>query len=177
MSSIGTANPVTRLRVGSSREVTPAGGPTRRLSPAADRQPMGGTRRGPAGVVGPAAGAGDNDQATAGLLVPSGQLRISAVPGASLPAPRSGTPHPPNRTNLEAALRADPNREVTVAWHCARAVYHAADIAEDHHQAEQLLPICTPIPEIARLGQALRSLRSEFLAYFDIDRISTDPPR
>jgi transposase len=86
-----------------------------------------------------------------------------------------------NRAKLEAALQAgDPDLEVTIAWHCAqrlRAVYHADDIAVGRRQAEQLLTdlhTC-PIREIARLGRTLRSWRTEFLAYFDTDRVSNGP--
>jgi transposase len=86
-----------------------------------------------------------------------------------------------NRAKLEAALKdGDPDLEVTVTWHCAqrlRAVYHAADIAVGRRHAEQLLAdlhTC-PIPEIARLGRVLRSWRTEFLAYFDTERVSNGP--
>jgi transposase len=86
-----------------------------------------------------------------------------------------------NRTKLDAALRAgDPTYEVTLAWHCAqrlRAIYHADDLAAGRRQAERLLndlPTC-PIPEIARLGRTLNAWRTEFLAYFDTDRVSNGP--
>jgi transposase len=69
---------------------------------------------------------------------------------------------------------------VTLAWHCAqrlRAIYHADDLAAGRRQAERLLndlPTC-PIPEIARLGRTLNARRTEFLAYFDTDRVSNGP--
>ena len=85
------------------------------------------------------------------------------------------------RARLNAALHAgDPDWEVTLAWHCAqrlRAVYHTTNLADGRRRAEQLLhtlPSC-PIPEIARLGRTLRAWRSEFLAYFDTDRVSNGP--
>jgi transposase len=85
------------------------------------------------------------------------------------------------RARLEAALQAgDPQWEITVAWHCAqqlRAVYHADDLADGRQRARQLLtslPSC-PIPEIARLGRTLRAWRTEFLAYFDTNRVSNGP--
>jgi transposase len=84
-------------------------------------------------------------------------------------------------TRLNTALQAgDPDWEVTVAWQAAqrlRAVYHTEDLAEGRRQAAQLLeqlPTC-PIPEVARLGRTLRSWRTEFLAYFDTDRVSNGP--
>jgi transposase len=82
---------------------------------------------------------------------------------------------------LDAALEAgDPDWEVPVAWQAAqrlRAVYHTEHLAEGRRQAEQLLEqlhTC-PIPEVARLGRTLRSWRSEFLTYFDTDRVSNGP--
>ncbi len=82
---------------------------------------------------------------------------------------------------LDAALQTgDPDWEVTMAWQAAqrlRAVYHTENLADGRRQAEQLLEhlhTC-PIPEIARLGRTLRTWRTEFLAYFDTDRISNGP--
>jgi transposase len=85
------------------------------------------------------------------------------------------------RARLEAALQAgDPNLEVTVAWHCAqqlRSVYRTRDLTAGRRQAEQLLDRLhsCPVPEIARLGRTLRAWRTEFLAYFDTDRVSNGP--
>jgi transposase len=85
------------------------------------------------------------------------------------------------RAKLETALRAaDPNLEVTVAWHCyqqLRATFHHPDPREGRRDAEQLLHqlhTC-PIPEIARLGRTLRAWRAEFLAYFNTGGISNGP--
>jgi len=76
-------------------------------------------------------------------------------------------------SKLDGALAAgDPDGEVAMAWQCAqqlRAVYHAPTAHEGRRRGRRVLdsfPSC-PIPEVARLGQTLRSWRVEFLAYHD----------
>ncbi len=82
---------------------------------------------------------------------------------------------------LHTALAAgDPNGEVELAWQVAqavRAVYHTEHLAQGRRRAEQLLDTLhtCPIPEVARLGRTLRDWRTEFLAYFDTDRVSNGP--
>lgn len=58
-----------------------------------------------------------------------------------------------------------------------RAVYHTEHLAQGRRRAEQLLDTLHtyPIPEVARLGRTLRAWRTEFLAYFDTDRVSNGP--
>jgi len=77
------------------------------------------------------------------------------------------------RVRLERAWAADDRHlAVAVAWHCAqqlRACYHQASHREGQALAIQVLASFSwrPIPEVARLGRALRTWQREFLGYFD----------
>jgi len=82
---------------------------------------------------------------------------------------------------LDAALEAgDPDWEVTVAGKqpndCARSTTPSTwpRAGDKPNKLLEQLHTC-PIPEVARLGRTLRSWRSEFLAYFDTDRVSNGP--
>jgi hypothetical protein len=73
---------------------------------------------------------------------------------------------------LGAGLQAgDPHCEVTVAWHCyqqLRSAFSAASLHEGNriaHRVRDSFHTC-PVPEIARLGRALRTWRTQLVAYF-----------
>ena len=79
------------------------------------------------------------------------------------------------RARLEAAFTARAEHvEVEGAYRCAqqvRSAYHQASHAAGRAIAEKVLaalPTC-PIPEVARLGKALRQWRQAFLGYFDTE--------
>jgi transposase len=86
-------------------------------------------------------------------------------------------------SKLDGALAAgDPDGEVAMAWQCAqqlRAVYHAPTAQEvttpGPPGARLVSQLPDPIPEVARLGQTLRSWRVEFLAYHDTGGASNGP--
>ncbi|MDV8001438.1 transposase [Rhodococcus sp. IEGM 1408] len=74
------------------------------------------------------------------------------------------------------AVAADPrHEELFIAWqgaHELRQAYHHKNLETGRSAAEKVLatlPSC-PIPEIARLGRALRKWKDSFLAYWTTDR-------
>ena len=82
------------------------------------------------------------------------------------------------KSRLETAFAGrEEHVEVEVAWHAAqqlRDAYRHPDLAEGRKLAERApdsFPDC-PIPEIARLGRALKQWRDAFLAYWATDRSS-----
>ncbi|WP_291452562.1 transposase [Actinomyces sp. ICM47] len=84
---------------------------------------------------------------------------------------------------LRAAFTADEAHiSVEVAYHCAqqvRDVFHQDTPAQGQLLAAHLiqrLPAC-PIPEIARLGRALRKWKDALNAYFDTAGASNAPQR
>lgn len=128
-----------------------------------------------------------------GQIVEAGRRRVPqdtlgrrgglAIPGMGPPYPtdRGSTPDPETHSQIEREARA----RVTPRGHCvlellseaARGLPRPA-LARRRPMAENsdAFPSC-PIPELARLGSALRKWKAQILAYFDTAGASNGPTK